>query len=126
MTPINSAQSAAVDAARTGPTLAEGVFYPHTYVWYVFVSSLDVMFTAVMLHFGGQEVNVIANWVLYRWDFTGMIVFKFVLVSLVICICEAVGRRNYRVGRELGHWAVGLTWIPVLLAALQLITEAPL
>lgn len=101
------------------------VLYPHTYVWYVYVSALDVMFTAVLLHFGGSEVNALANWVLHHWNLPGMILFKFVLVSFVICICEVVGRRRYILGRNLGHWAVGITCIPVLLAMLQLLSHAP-
>jgi hypothetical protein len=127
MTQLNPANPQAAEQAAS-PTAASAfhVLYPHTYVWYVFVSALDVMFTAVLLHFGGREVNVLANWVLVRWDLAGMVMFKFVLVSFVICICEFVGRKRHRLGRDLGHWAVGITCIPVLLAALQLITHAPI
>jgi hypothetical protein len=129
---MDQVESLAMDAtgARSAAAASSPIFgqvlYPHTYVWYVFVSALDVLFTRVMLHFGGYEVNQLANWVLQRWDIAGMVLFKFALVTLVICICEFVGRKRYRVGRDLGYWAVGITWIPVLLAALQLISFAPL
>jgi len=102
------------------------VLYPGVYVWYVFVSALDVMFTWVVLHFDGVEVNQVANAVLMKWDLPGMVVFKFVLVSLVICICEFVGRQRPKLGQYLGEWAVGITCIPVLLAALQLIVDLPM
>ena len=122
-------QSMPLTPAGSGTSSVRGwgsaVMYPHTYVWYVFVSALDVMFTAVTLHLGGVEMNVVANFVLQRWDFAGMVLFKFVLVTVVICICEFIGRQNWRLGRDLGHWAVGITWIPVLLATLQLIDHAP-
>jgi hypothetical protein len=119
MAPLTPVQA---DSANTAVTRWH-VLYPNTYVWYVLVSALDVLFTAVLLHFGGREVNMLANWVLARWDLAGMILFKFVLVAFVICICEIVGRKHPRVGRDLGHWAVGITCIPVILAILQLMTS---
>ena len=99
------------------------VLYPSTFLWYVFVSVLDLMFTRVVLSFGGREINAIANHVLQRWDLPGLVLFKFTLVFLVICICEYVGRRRYRTGLYVLQWAVGLTWIPVLLSILLLLTE---
>lgn len=108
-----------------GGVLPSGVLFPHHYVWYIFVSSLDVMFTWVLLHFGGVEVNAIANHVLGQWDLVGLVIFKFSLVSFVICVCEYVGRHNYSLGKNLGEWAVGITWIPVLLAMLQLMFDNP-
>jgi hypothetical protein len=128
MTQLNPSQVEVLEVAEAveAPMGPLTVMFPHTYVWYVFVSALDVIFTAIMLHFNGQEVNILANWVLQNYDMAGMIVFKFVLVSFVICICEVVGRKRYRAGRELGHWAVGITCIPVILAILQLVENAPL
>jgi hypothetical protein len=108
------------------PTRRSGlraVMYPSTYLWYVLVSTLDLMFTRVMLHFGGEEMNVIANYVLGRWNIAGVVLFKFALVFTVICICEFVGRRRPRAGLYLIQWAVGITWIPVLLSILLLLTE---
>jgi len=105
--------------------LTPHVIYPGIYVWYVFISALDVMFTWVVLHFDGEEVNQVANSVLIKWGLPGMVVFKFVLVSLVICICEYVGRQRPKLGQYLGEWAVGITCIPVLLAMLQLIFDLP-
>jgi len=99
------------------------VLYPSTYLWYVLVSTLDLMFTRVMLHFGGEETNLIADFVLGRWNIVGLILFKFALVFLVICICEFVGRRRPRTGLYLIQWAVGITWIPVLLSIVLLLTE---
>jgi len=99
--------------------------YPNRYAWYVFVSSLDVILTTVLLHFGAEEVNLIANWVLGRYDIAGLVVFKFVLVSLVLSICEYVGHRRRKLGQWLIEWAVGLTCIPVLLAMLQLLFDMP-
>ena len=41
-------------------TQVVGVLYPTLYLWYILVSSLDLMLTNTMLHhFGGIEVNTI-------------------------------------------------------------------
>ena len=123
-------QGDSVDIVLEPPPISRGrvphVLYPGIYTWYVFVSALDVMFTWVLLHFGGQEVNHLANVVLQKWDLLGMVIYKFVLVVLVICICEFVGRQRIKLGQYLGEWAVGITSIPVLLAALQLIVDRPM
>ena len=71
--------------------------YPQAYVWFIFVSALDLMMTWVVLYFGGREVNVLADYILDRWALPGMVVYKFTLVVLVIFICEVVG--HYRPGR---------------------------
>jgi hypothetical protein len=103
----------------------DDVLYPDRYAWYVFVSALDVILTTVLLHFGAEEVNLVANWVLGRYNIAGLVVFKFVLVSLVLSICEYVGHRRPKLGQWLIEWAVGLTCIPVLLAILQLLFDLP-
>ncbi len=132
MKPLPQDNPTAIATAAWGPAAApldeprrlgfRHVLYPSTCLWYVFVSVLDLMFTRVMLFFGGEEINVIANYVLTRWDVPGLVVYKFALVFLVICICEYVGRRRYRTGLCLMQWAVGVTWIPVLLSILLLLS----
>lgn len=97
--------------------------YPNRYVWFVFLSAMDVMMTYVVLRFGGSEANNVAAWILYHWGFIGMIIFKFVLVALVIIICEYVGRRNRSYGRLLIHAGLVLTCLPVVIAFGLLIIE---
>ena len=99
------------------------VLYQDHYAWFVLVSALDVMRTWVVLHAGGREVNAIAATVLQRWGLEGMVVFKFALVAFVIGLCEVIGRRNIVAGRRLAAWAVALTCIPLLVAAVLLWTR---
>ena len=98
------------------------VLYPKIYVWYLFISTLDLIFTWIILHVGGAEMNFLADWVIGRFDLPGIVVFKYGLVLLVITICEIVGRTDFRRGKHLGEWAVGLTFIPVVMALYQLFT----
>lgn len=95
--------------------------YPQAYTWYVFLSALDLMLTWVILHLGGREVNVLADWVIARFNLPGLVAFKFLLVVLVVILCELVGRRRPGTGRRLARWAVVLSAVPVLVAAAHLL-----
>lgn len=94
------------------------VLYPNTYLWLVFVSSMDIMMTWVVLHFGGYEANGLAAMALQNHGLPGLVGFKFAFVMLVIVICEVVGRRKRETGFALARAAVGVTCLPVILAFL--------
>jgi len=102
-------------------SLLRAARYPQAYVWFVFVSALDLMMTWVVLYFGGREVNVLADYILDRWALTGMVVYKFALVILVIFICEIVGHYRPRLGRRLSIFAVVITLVPVIIAFTHLL-----
>ena len=46
--------------------------YPNRYVWFVFLSAMDVFMTFIVLQIGGSEANGIANWILERYGLSGM------------------------------------------------------
>ena len=98
--------------------------YPTLYVWYVLVSSLDILFTWRILKANGTEVNVLADWIFRYHDLRGLTVFKFVTVVLVLLICEIVGRRRYETGAKLARWAVVLSTFPVVIGAAHLLRMA--
>jgi hypothetical protein len=97
------------------------MLFQNAYTWLVFMASMDVMMTYLVLWHGGVEVNGIADAVLLAWGFPGIIAFKFALVTLVICICEAVGRRRPPAGLALARFSVAVNCIPVIFAAVQLV-----
>lgn len=120
-------------AGSSPPSPAKrSVRYPNAYVWFVFLAALDVMLTYLILHpvlFSGDlemtesrgaEANVLAGWIIERWDVPGLVLFKFVLVVLVVVLCEVIGRRKDKAGRRLAEWAVAITSIPVVLALIQM------
>lgn len=96
--------------------LATQALYPNRYVWFVFLSAMDVFMTFIVLQFGGSEANGIANWILERYGLSGMTLFKFALVTLVIGICEITGRLSDRAGRLLVTAGIIVTCVPVTLA----------
>ena len=92
------------------------VLYPGCYVWFVFLSAMDLMMTWVILHFGGSEANAVAAGYLNKYGLKGFVIYKFVLVCIIVLICEYVGRRKYRLGRLLAIWSVIVTSSPILIA----------
>ena len=101
--------------------LLQAARYPQLYVWFIFVSALDLMLTWVVLYFGGREVNLLADFILQRWALTGMVIYKFMLVVLVIFICEVVGYYRAKAGRNLARFAVAITLLPVIVAFIHLL-----
>ena len=113
---------------RIGPTSGSNVtsslrqrmsihpLYPNRYVWFVFLSTMDVFMTFIVLQFGGAEANSLANWILVRFGLAGMTIFKFVMVVFVIGLCEIVGRLDERAGRLLIGAGLIITCAPVVLA----------
>lgn len=97
------------------------VLYPDRYVWYVFVSALDIILTVtVLVHLGMREVNTFAQWSIDHFGTWGLIGLKFLSVILVVFICEYIGRRDTRRGRQLTIIAIGLSLIPVSAAIAQI------
>ena len=88
--------------------------YQSGYVWFVFVSSLDIMLTWLILKRGGVELNPVAELVINSWGLPGAIGFKFALTLFVIIACEITGRHKDRVGRNLITVAIVLSSVPVV------------
>ncbi len=100
--------------------LREPLLYQNAYVWFVLVSSLDVMLTWVVLAYGGREANGLARFALRRFGLVGLVGFKFVLVVFIICLCEVIGRRSPVGGKRLAEWSVALTCVPLVIALLEI------
>jgi len=100
---------------RVASVFVGSLTYPNAYMWFVFLSAMDVMVTTSILYLGGREVNPIADAVIQRFGTPGMVVYKFIIVAVIVIICEFVGRRKRGAGRVIAYCGVGLTMVPVLL-----------
>jgi hypothetical protein len=106
--------------------------YPNEYVWFVLVSSMDIMLTwAILTKREGVEVNPLARLVIDTWNglwpaggLVGAIGFKFALMLFVIIACEIVGRRRDQLGRRLARLAVLVSALPVGYSLLLLLWHA--
>lgn len=103
---------------RFGPVL-----YPDRYAWYILVSTMDIVVTVmVLVHYGAREVNSIAQASIELFGTWGLIGLKFLTLIIVIAICEFVGRRNPRMGRNVATIAIALSLFPVFAAFVQVVT----
>lgn len=101
------------------------MLYQTTYKWFVLISAFDVILTWLILLLGGSEVNILADAVISHAGLKGVLIYKFCLVILVVVVCEVVGRRRPRIGRNLARFAVVITALPVILSIAQLIMAQP-
>lgn len=107
---------------KTEPRQLIGVHFPNLYLWLVFLSALDVVLTRVILYFGGQEVNPLADRVIAWGGQMGMSLFKFSIVAFVILICEYTARLDLKMARRLALVGCIITALPVIWSS-GLITE---
>ncbi|MSR18790.1 MAG: hypothetical protein EXS00_06450 [Phycisphaerales bacterium] len=80
----------------------------------VLFSAADILFTWAVLNKGGEEVNPLARLVLDSWQLTGLVVYKYTLIVLVILLCERVGRCSEVMARSVLLLGIVLTCVPVV------------
>jgi hypothetical protein len=95
--------------------------YPRYYTWFVFLATMDVVFTRLILFFNGRELNGIADWIIRHYGIPGAVALKFGTVILVVTICQIVGLRRETLGRKLAIWAVAISAVPVVVSFVQLL-----
>lgn len=98
------------------------MLYQKAYKWFVLISAMDVILTWFILLLGGTEVNGLADAVIAHTGLKGILIYKFCLVVAVVLICEVVGRRRPRLGRNLARLAIVITALPVILSVAQLVS----
>jgi hypothetical protein len=97
--------------------------YPNHYVWYVLLSTIDVLLTSLILsdEFKGREVNLIADRFIRQFGWWGAVALKYSTVIIVVAVCEIVGRRRTeRAGRMLAVCSIVISLVPIGVALLQL------
>ncbi|WP_428390091.1 DUF5658 family protein [Mucisphaera sp.] len=97
------------------------VRFPDEYAWFVLVSSMDLMFTWLILNLGGREANPIANSIYMALGFNGLVLLKYGVVILVIAICELIARLREPTARTLARVAVVISAFPSFWAMLLLV-----
>ena len=90
------------DAAEAVRDLLAGrpMLFIGAYMGLLLFSAMDVVLTWVILSLpDGQEVNALARLVIERFGWGGAIVYKFLLVTIFILVCEVVGRIQFGLAR---------------------------
>lgn len=97
------------------------MLYENHYVWFVFLSTLDLLYTWIILLHGGQELNNIADLVIQSYGIWGLLAFKFSLVTLVVIMIEIIGRNRPQTGLRVAWTAIFITIFPVTVGLSQLV-----
>ncbi|MEM6671926.1 MAG: DUF5658 family protein [Planctomycetota bacterium] len=87
--------------------------FPLLYGAIIIAGSLDIWLTGILLELGAIEANPVADAVLATHGFTGMVVFKYLIVGSVILSCEFVAARNRKAARMLAVALVALHAAPL-------------
>jgi hypothetical protein len=89
--------------------------YPNEYAWLLFVTTLDLLMTLLVLSWwAGEELNPVVAAVIETVGLGGAMAVKFATMLLVILVCEAVGRDDDRLGRHLAVAATVISGVPVV------------
>jgi len=101
--------------------LGRPVLFETAYTWLVVVSSLDIVFTWLILHQGGYETNALAARIMDRFGLEGVVIFKFSMMAFVIALSEFIGRRRLASGRLLAYSAALLSTFPVIVGGVLML-----
>lgn len=68
---------------------------------FILVNFADVILTGLAFGYGAQEVNIFAKLILVRLGLTGLVVYKFALVTLVLLVCQYIHRTHPKTARAI-------------------------
>ena len=80
--------------------------YPRHYFLVLILAIFDIVVTTLVLGTGGNELNAIARWAIESAGIGGMIAIKVSTLSIVLMICEYLGRHHHRAGRRVAEFAL--------------------
>ena len=109
----NPPAAATAQAAASDPRSLRELRFPFLYGGIVVAGSFDIWLTGLLLSLGGREANPVAGAVLETHGFTGMVIFKYLVVATVILACEFVASRDRRKARFLAITLVALHAAPL-------------
>ena len=102
-----------------------GVKFPDLYCWYVLASTLDILFTYIIIEvYKGYEANQIAAGIFAKHGWPGMIALKYATVLIVLTICEVVALKSEKLANALAIFAICVGAFPVLWASVLVWTWA--
>lgn len=67
--------------------------------WFILANVLDIFLTLMLLFNGAIEANPIADAVLQRWGFEGMVAFKLVIVASISVLAQIVALQKPHLAR---------------------------
>jgi hypothetical protein len=95
-----------VAASVTARSAFLSAAYPRHYVWVLLLAVLDIIVTVLVLGTGGNELNALARWAIQYAGLAGMVAIKATTLTIVLCICEYLGRHRPQAGLRVAELAL--------------------
>lgn len=102
------------DLASPPLTLSSNLPLQNETTYFILANVLDIFMTFLLLNLGAVEANPIAAFIIDRWGFSGMIVFKLVLVAAVCVISQVVATRRL-------SYARGILWTGIVVVGIVVV-----
>jgi hypothetical protein len=71
------------------------------YLGFLLLSIADLFLTGWIFRHQGMEANVVALWVLRTFKYAGFAIFKFLMVIVIILICETISTHDLAKARAI-------------------------
>ena len=71
------------------------------YLGFLLLNLFDLFLTGYIFRHSGQEANGLALWVLHKYGLQGFAIFKFLMVVLIIVICELISLQAVARARQI-------------------------
>lgn len=70
------------------------VILAQEYLGFLLLNIFDLFLTGWIFRHSGEEANGVALWVLHHWHLVGFAIYKFIMVVVLIVICEIIALVN--------------------------------
>ena len=71
------------------------------YLGFLLLNLFDLFLTGYIFRHSGQEANGVASWVLIHFKLRGFALFKFIMVVVIILICEMISMKSVKTAKAL-------------------------
>lgn len=117
MTPVAQVRSAARSRWQSRVLL-----YEDEYIWFALLSVLNVVLNWMVIR-GGPVFHPVIDAFMRDAGLGALLLYQLLLVTLVVVVCEDVGRLRPTTGRRVASLACVVTALPVAIAAVGLLVR---
>ena len=94
-------------------------------ILFILLNFGDLLLTGIVFSRGGVELNPIARWVIHYTGSTGLVYYKFLLMTFVILACQHVYLRRPQLARGILLFGSAVYAVVVLTSFAQIIMHLP-
>ena len=98
------------------------VILSQEYLGFLLLNLFDLFLTGYIFRFSGQEANGIPAFVLHHFGLRGFAIFKFVMVVMIIVLCEVINKHSFIHAQQVILGACALYVVVVLYEIYLIVT----